>query len=67
MTKRSARPRSPWTWLLLIPFLALAFPVLYARAQPSLFGLPFFYWYQFAWLLLTAAITWIVYALRRRP
>lgn len=55
-----------WYWLLLIPFLALAFPVLYARAEPALWGFPFFYWYQFAWLFLTSLVTLLVYVLTRR-
>jgi hypothetical protein len=28
---------------------------------PEFFGLPFFYWYQFAWVPITALITGIVY------
>ena len=50
-----------WLWLLLVPFAALAFPAVYARTAPELFGFPFFYWYQFAWVPLTAAITGIVH------
>ncbi len=53
--------RARWYWLLVIPFLGLAFPALYAQAAPSLFGFPFFYWYQFAWLLVSSAVTAIVY------
>ena len=29
--------------------------------SPSCSGFPFFYWYQFAWVPLTALLTWIVY------
>ena len=29
--------------------------------DPALFGFPFFYWYQFAWVPLTAGITYFVY------
>jgi hypothetical protein len=35
--------------------------VVYRHELPSLFGFPFFYWYQFAWVPLTALIIWIVY------
>jgi len=52
---------SKWVWLLLIPASALAFPSLYSRTSPELFGFPFFYWYQFAWVPLTALITGFVY------
>ncbi len=54
--------RNPSTWLmLLVPYLALCFPKLYARATPELFGFPFFYWYQFLWVILTSTILGIVY------
>jgi hypothetical protein len=57
--KRSAR----WNWLLLLPAIGLLFPAVYAKETPALFGFPFFYWYQFAWVFLTAAITAAVYFL----
>jgi hypothetical protein len=57
--------RSRWNWLLLLPLLAIAFPALYTREQPALWGFPFFYWYQFAAILGTAMLTGIVYGLTR--
>ena len=57
--------RRAWNWLLLVPFLALAFPALYARADPALWGIPFFYWYQFAWVIVTSLITWFVFVVTR--
>lgn len=62
MPARAKHRGSAWNWLLLLPALGLAFPALYARAEPSLFGFPFFYWYQFAWVIGSAVITAIVYA-----
>jgi len=57
--------RKPKSWatavLLALPYLGLCFPVMYARATPALFGFPFFYWYQFAWVVLTSVLLWIVY------
>jgi len=53
----------PW-WvviLLALPYLGLCFPKLYARATPALFGFPFFYWYQFAWVVLTSILLYVVY------
>jgi hypothetical protein len=50
-----------WFLLLVLPYLGLLWPALYARAEPQLFGFPFFYWYQFAWVILSAALTGIVY------
>jgi len=49
--------RARWYWLLAIPFLGLGFPAIYARAEPSFFGFPFFYWYQFVWLLISSGVT----------
>ena len=50
-----------YRWLLVLPYLGLCFPALYARATPTLFGFPFFYWYQFAWVLLASFLIWICY------
>ncbi len=64
-----AKKRMPaWVWLLLAaPYLGLCFPQLYARATPVLFGFPFFYWYQFAWVVLTSFLLYMVYrALKSR-
>lgn len=47
--------------MLILPAIALAFPAVYSRATPQLFGFPFFYWYQIAWILLSALLTAIVY------
>jgi len=56
----SQRSRRLWYWLLLIPAAATAFPALYTDG-PALFGMPFFYWYQIVWSLLTGAVIGIVY------
>ncbi len=47
--------------LLILPYLALCFPALYSRATPTLFGFPFFYWYQFAWVILASALIFLAY------
>ncbi len=49
----SSRSRTAWKLLLLLPFIGLCFPQIYAKATPALFGFPFFYWYQFAWVILS--------------
>jgi hypothetical protein len=58
--RRSAGSRA-WYLLLLVPFVGLLWVPLYADQDPELFGFPFFYWYQFAWVPVTALITWIVF------
>jgi hypothetical protein len=55
-----------WYFLLVLPFAGLLYPPLYAREQPELFGFPFFYWYQFAWVFVAALLTGIVYRATRR-
>jgi hypothetical protein len=49
--------------LLAIPVIALMWVPLYARETPKLFGFPFFFWYQFAWVFLCSAMTWSAYKL----
>jgi hypothetical protein len=61
---RGRRARAGWYGLLALPFVGLLAPV-YLTATPSLGGFPFFYWYQFAWLIATAILTWIVYVKTR--
>jgi Protein of unknown function (DUF3311) len=46
--------------LLLLPFIGTLLPWIYNRSAPSLFGIPFFYWYQLAWVVITAALIGIV-------
>ena len=55
------RRRSKWLLLLVLPYVGLCFPQLYARSTPALWGFPFFYWYQFAWVILTSALLGVVY------
>jgi hypothetical protein len=50
-----------WLALLLLPYLGLLFPGMYARATPALLGFPFFYWYQFVWVILASALMFVVY------
>ncbi|GAC1426085.1 MAG: DUF3311 domain-containing protein [Acidobacteriaceae bacterium] len=62
---RPTRPGRAWLWLLLPPYAGLCVPSLYSRATPALHGIPFFYWYQFAWVILTACLLGIVYRVIR--
>ncbi len=62
MIRHSASKQRRWfSLLLLIPFIMLLWPELYNRYDPSLFGMPFFYWYQMLWIILTALLTTVVY------
>lgn len=59
------RKRSPyWLLLLLIPFIATLIPQFYNSTSPEFAGIPFFYWYQLLWIIITGVLTWIVYMLK---
>jgi hypothetical protein len=59
--------KSLWYLILVLPFIGTLFPAFYNRAEPSMFGLPFFYWYQGLWVLLTPVVMGIVvFATRER-
>ena len=62
-TPRSIRFRA-WNLLLLVPFLMLVTPWFNQR-DPQLFGMPFFYWIQFVWVLVGVAAVSIVYVTTR--
>jgi membrane protein implicated in regulation of membrane protease activity len=58
----------PWWYvLLLIPYVAILWVSYYAGATPQFAGIPFFYWYQFLWILISAVLTAIVYFATREP
>ncbi|HUA07634.1 MAG TPA: DUF3311 domain-containing protein [Candidatus Acidoferrales bacterium] len=60
MDKLPARRRS-LNWILLIPLVAVVIPNFYDFYEPTLGGVPFFYWYQIAWVFITAGMTWFLY------
>jgi hypothetical protein len=47
--------------LLVVIFVAALAVPFYNRAEPSLFGFPFFYWYQLAVVLGASLLLWIIY------
>jgi hypothetical protein len=61
-TRRAQRSdHSHWNWLLLIPLLATLYPPLYNRIKPTLFDLPFFYWYQLMAIGISVIVTLLVF------
>jgi hypothetical protein len=62
----TTRSHRGWYLLLVLPFLGLLYPPLYAKTDPELFGFPFFYWYQLLWVPVTALLTFTVYKKVRR-
>ena len=64
------RPRRHSTGLWVVIIVLLIPPVvlplwvpLYDKTDPELWGFPFFYWFQFAMILMSAALTVIAFAL----
>ena len=59
--------RRHWPRLfLLIPFLVVLWVASYNRLEPALGGVPFFYWYQIAWILIGALLVLVVYLIETR-
>jgi hypothetical protein len=50
-----------WHWLLLVPIVIPLIPGLYNRMEPTLFGLPFFFWSQLGFAFLASAVIAIVH------
>jgi hypothetical protein len=61
------RSHRAWYWLLIVPLVGLLIPPIYNRADPEFIGLPFFYWYQLAWVPISVALTALVYRKTREP
>ncbi|HTI13358.1 MAG TPA: DUF3311 domain-containing protein [Dictyobacter sp.] len=55
------RGRRWFQLLLIVPFIALLIPSFYNFWTPSLIGIPFFYWYQMLWIIITSIITAFIY------
>jgi FtsH-binding integral membrane protein len=51
-----------WYVLLVAPFVALLWVPFYNSIEPVMWGIPFFYWYQFLWVFLTSGIIiWVLH------
>jgi hypothetical protein len=53
-----------WSWwylLFVVQFAVALWPPLYNQAEPTLLGMPFFYWFQLFWVLVSAVFTVVVY------
>jgi hypothetical protein len=52
--------------LLLVPLIAVLVPEIYNFTNPSIGGMPFFYWWQLLWIAGVAVCIGIVYRATRR-
>jgi Protein of unknown function (DUF3311) len=58
------KKRDGWSWwylLFAVQFLIILWPPLYNRVEPMLLGVPFFYWFQLLWVIVSAVLTAVVY------
>ena len=73
MAQPAPSGKSPARWGVVTVLLTVAiggtlWVPLYARSLPKLGDLPFFYWYQFIWVPISAVLCWICYLLlKTRP
>lgn len=51
---------------LIAPFVAMLWVSSYAKIDPAFIGIPFFYWYQMLWVLISTALTMTAYKLWQR-
>jgi hypothetical protein len=47
--------------LIFIPFIAELWVPFFNATEPTLAGIPFFYWYQLMWIAISALLTILVY------
>jgi hypothetical protein len=59
-TTAGARGRA-WYALLVAPFVGMLWVPFYNRIDPKAGSIPFFYWYQFVWIGISAVLTAVVY------
>jgi hypothetical protein len=61
MRNDGERAWSPWYLLLPIQFIPALWVPFYNSIEPSWNGIPFFYWFQMALVIVSAVVTAIVY------
>jgi hypothetical protein len=66
MDNNRERAWSPWYLLLLVQFIPALWVPLYNSIEPSWNGIPFFYWFQMALVLVSAVVTAFVYFVTER-
>jgi hypothetical protein len=60
----ASRTRGGWSWwylLFVAQFAVVLWPPFYNKLEPTLLGIPFFYWFQLLWVFASAVFTAIVY------
>lgn len=55
------KPNLWWLILLLTPFVGVLWVPFFNRVNLEVWGIPFFFWYQFLWVVISAGVTALVY------
>ena len=53
-----------WSWwylLFVLQFAVALWPPFYNKVEPTMMGMPFFYWFQLFWVIVSAIFTAIIY------
>lgn len=61
---RARTKRGRWSWwylLFVVQFVAVLWPPFYNSVEPQWIGIPFFYWYQLLWVVISAVVTAVIY------
>jgi hypothetical protein len=66
VARRDGADRSPWHWLLAVAVVVPLLTPFYNRIEPTLAGIPFFYWFQLALIGLDVGVVTLVYQVTRR-
>jgi hypothetical protein len=48
-----------------IPFILWLYPPFYNYVEPKFLDMPFFYWFQIIWVIITALVLAVIYLLER--
>ncbi len=67
MGRGSSNRLTAWHLLLLLPYVAVLWVPFYNAVEPSAFGIPFFYLYQVAWVVISSVLVGIVYLATHTP
>jgi hypothetical protein len=62
---RNNRQWSWWYLLFVLQFAVILWPPFYNKIEPTYLGVPFFYWFQMLWVLVSAVFTATVYLATR--
>jgi hypothetical protein len=65
-TTTTGRKRRWLIPVIFVPFIAVLWVPFFNVTEPTLAGVPFFYWYQLMWIGISAALTIAVYLLTEK-